>query len=146
MAGDAFQKLKNSVNKGITTISVKTSSTLEKSKIQMHIESLTKELEKIYRDAGEQAYLAWKTGETSPEAISEYFGKVDEHLEAIAGLETELNSIDARDQQILGTKPEESSKAAAAAKGVVCPGCGAEYAAPVKFCRNCGRNLQENQE
>lgn len=145
MAGDAFQKLKNSVNKGITTISVKTSSTLEKSKLQLHIESLTKELDKLYRDAGEQAYRAWKTGETSPEEISGYFGKIDEHLEAIAGLEAERDSIDARDQQILGTKPEEAPKPAPAAKGVVCPGCGSEYAAPVKFCRKCGRNLQENQ-
>ncbi len=145
MAGDALQKLKNSVNKGITTISVKTSSTLEKSKIQMHIETLTRELDKLYRDAGEQAYRAWKTGETSPEEISEYFGRIDERLEAIAGLEVELGSIDARDQQILGTKPEETAKPAPAAKGVVCPGCGAEYAAPVKFCRKCGRNLQENQ-
>lgn len=143
MAGDAFQKLKNSVNKGITTISVKTSSTLEKSKIQMHIESVSKEMEKIYRDAGEKAYQAWKTGETSPEAISEYFVKIDEHLETIAGLEKELGSIDARDQQILGTKTEEQAKAAHDAKGVVCPGCGAEYATPVKFCRKCGHNLQE---
>lgn len=42
MANDAFEKFKKSVNRGITTISIKTSSSLEKSKIKLHMDSLEK--------------------------------------------------------------------------------------------------------
>ena len=54
MAGDTFQKIKDSTSRAITKISVKTSSSLEKSKIKMHIESLTKEIQKMFADIGEE--------------------------------------------------------------------------------------------
>jgi hypothetical protein len=49
MAGDAFSKFGDSMSRAITKISVKTSSSLEKSKIKMHIESLTKDVVLEYK-------------------------------------------------------------------------------------------------
>lgn len=50
---DAFDKLRSSLNRGITTISVKTSSSLEKTKLKTHIESLTNDIQKLYSEAGD---------------------------------------------------------------------------------------------
>lgn len=49
MAGDTFQKFKDSTSRVIAKISIKTSSSLEKSKIKMPIDSLTKEIKKCLR-------------------------------------------------------------------------------------------------
>ena len=57
---DAFENLKSAWNRGITTISVKTSSSLEKSKLKTHIESLTKDIEREYSLIGEEAYKLWQ--------------------------------------------------------------------------------------
>ena len=59
MANDAFEKFKSSVNRGITTISVKTSSTLEKTKIKTHIETLERDINKLFHNLGEAAYEKW---------------------------------------------------------------------------------------
>lgn len=65
MAGDAFSKLGDSMIRAITKISVKISSSLEKSKIKMHIESLTKDVHKLLVDVGEEVYSLWLQGDTS---------------------------------------------------------------------------------
>ena len=44
------------MSRAITKISVKTSSSLKKSKIKMHIESLTKDVQKMLTDIGEEVY------------------------------------------------------------------------------------------
>ena len=69
MAADAFEKLKSSFNRGITTISVKTSSSLEKSKIKTHIESLTRDIERDIQQIGETAYKIWSDEEKDFTAV-----------------------------------------------------------------------------
>ena len=68
---DAFQKLKNSVNRGITTISVKTSSSFEKTTINTHIETIKNEIIKLTSKLGEDVYNCWLNGEDSIMAFSE---------------------------------------------------------------------------
>ena len=65
MAGDAFSKLGDSMSRAITKISVKTSSSLEKSKIKMHIESFTKDVQKLLVDVGKEVY-SYGCKETHP--------------------------------------------------------------------------------
>ena len=69
MAGDAFQKFGDSMNRAITKLSVKTSSSFEKSKIKMHIESLTKDVQKMLTDIGEEVYSLWLNGEYSVQSL-----------------------------------------------------------------------------
>ena len=137
-AGDAFQKIKTSVNRGITTISVKTSSSLEKSKIKTHIDSLEKEIQKSLYSVGEEVYGIWESGTTDYQKIVDKLTAVKQKKAEIEQLTLELNSIDDRDDQILGKNQEEEQSAA----GTVCPNCGSRYDVPVKFCRKCGNNLQ----
>lgn len=102
MAGDAFQKFKSSVNRGITTISVKTSSTLEKSKIKTHIESLNRDIEKDLTSIGDAAYKIWSSGGTDFSGLFARFEIIKNKYKEVEDLVIQLSSIDERDNQILG--------------------------------------------
>lgn len=147
MAGDTFQKFKASFNRGVTAISIKTSSSLEKVKIKTHIESINSEIERLVAAAGKTAYTLWESGNLDLSSLSEQFSMIKQKKEEIAQLETEYDSIDERGNQILGTQaPEEAvthSSATEPMAGIICPNCGSNYTTPVKFCRKCGTKLTE---
>lgn len=136
---DAFDKLKSSLNRGITTISVKTSSSLEKSKLRTHIDSLKNDIQKLYYEIGETSYNKWLNADPDCTALELLFEQIQSKQKSIAELSEELNAIDVRDSQILGTKTEKPASAPA----ITCPSCGAQYDVPVKFCRSCGFKMQE---
>lgn len=143
MAGDAFKKFGDSMSRTITKISVKTSSSLEKSKIKMHIESLTKDVQKMLMDVGEEVYSLWMNGESSNQSLAEKLEAVKQKKNEIEQLSIELASIDDRDDEILGTKAETEQKSEAAApQKPCCPNCGSEHEPAAKFCRKCGYKLQ----
>ena len=134
MATDPFKKFKSSINRGVTAISLKTSSSLEKAKIKTHIESITNEIERAIVTVGETAYGIWKSGEGDPAILEEMFRQIKQKEDEIEQLNAEYESIDERDNQILGTVAEE-------VPGNVCPNCGEVYDAPAKFCRKCGTKM-----
>ena len=146
MAGDTLQKFKTSFNRGVTAISLKTSSSLEKVKIKTHIDSISTEIERMISNVGETAYSIWNSGETDFSSLNEQFSAIKQKREEIEQLQSEYLSIDERDNQILGTSSAEVPAPAAPAEqavGIVCPNCGSNYSSPVKFCRKCGQKLQE---
>ena len=143
MAGDTFQKLGDSMSRAITKLSVKTSSSLEKSKIKMHIESLTTDIQKMLMDVGEEVYALWLKGESSNQSLVDKLETVKQRKAEIEQLSTELASIDDRDNEILGTKIETEQKPEVVIPiKLCCPNCGAEYIPTAKFCRKCGHKLQ----
>lgn len=143
MAGDAFSKLGGSMGRAITKISVKTSSSLEKSKIKMHIESLTKDVQKLLADVGEEVYSLWLQGDASNQSLAEKLEAVKQKKEEIEQLTVELDSIDERDSQILGIKTEiEATTESAVLSKNCCTNCGAECDSVAKFCRKCGNKLK----
>ena len=141
MANDAISKFKSSINRGITTINVKTSSSLEKTKIKTHIESLRTEIGKLFSSIGERAYAVWESQSgADDDRLLEMYALVKQKKDEIESLTAELNSIDERDNQILGTMKQEAADAAG--RKIVCPQCGSQYDEPAKFCRKCGQKLQ----
>ena len=143
MSSDAFQKFGDSMSRAITKISVKTSSSLEKSKIKMHIESLTKDVQKMLTDVGEEVYALWLSGESSNQSLAEKLEAVKQKKKEIEQLSIELASIDDRDNEILGTKAEaEQTAETVAPQKPCCPNCGSECEPTAKFCRKCGNKLQ----
>lgn len=139
---DPIQKIKDSMNRGITTISVKTSSSLEKSKINMHIDSLEKEIQGLFLTIGKESFDLWERGNTDLGTLADKFNAIRQKKAEIAQLTTERDAIDQRDNQILGTAPQNTAGVPQAAAAIFCPQCGSSYDTPVKFCRKCGCNLQ----
>lgn len=148
MATDRFNKLKSSLNRGVTAISIKTSSSLEKAKIKTHIESIRAEIERMTLNAGESAYGIWESGSSDYSSLDEAFALIKEKKEEIIQLEHEYASIDERDNQILGAASTEKVAAQTAEPeppaGITCPNCGTSYTKPVRFCRKCGHKLMED--
>ena len=143
MTGDTFQKIGDSMSRAITKISVTTSSSLEKSKIKMHIESLTKDVQKMLTDIGEEVYALWLNGESSHQSLTEKLEAVKQKKNEIEQLSIELASIDDRDNEILGTKAEAEQKTEVVIpQKPCCPNCGSEHDPVAKFCRKCGHKLQ----
>ena len=137
---DAFDKFKSSVNRGIATISVKTSSTLEKSKIKTHIESIHREIEREFSCAGQAAYQIWESGQTDFAALQDMFAAIKRQYQEIADLNAQLASIDDKNQQILGGGSPQAP-AEPPTPRYVCTNCGAQYDVPVNFCRKCGNKI-----
>jgi len=143
MAGDAFPKLSNSMSRAITKLSVKTSSSLEKSKIKLHIESLTKDVQNMLTDIGQDVYSLWLNGELSNQLLTEKLEAVKQKNAEIEQLSIELASIDDRDNEILGIKTNSEPKTEVVApKKSNCPNCGSECEPTAKFCRKCGKQLK----
>lgn len=141
MAGDAFSKFGDSMSRAITKISVKTSSSLEKSKIKMHIESLTKNMQKMLMDVDEEVYALWLNGESSNQSLAEKLEAVKQKKNEIEQLSIELASIDDRDNEILSTKIEAEQNAEGVAPyKQCCSNCGSENESTAKFFRQCGNN------
>lgn len=139
MAGETIEKLKMSVNRGITTIGVKTSASLEKSKILTHIDSLDKDNRKAYAALGEEAYRLWKNGEKDFSLIYEGFEQIKKRKEDIEKLTVQLNSIEEKNNEILGKK--ETAEEETVTK-IFCSNCGEAYDTSVKFCRKCGSKME----
>lgn len=141
---DPIQKFKNSMNRGITTISVKTSSSLEKTKLNTHIDTLEKDIQNLYSAVGSAAYALWESGTSDFSTLTETFISIQQKKSEISRLVTERDAIARRDSQILGTAAQEPAKSSRAPGVIFCPQCGASYDTPVKFCRKCGCSLQNN--
>lgn len=54
----------------------------------------------------------------------------------------ELNSIDDQDNEILGTKIEETKEESVISSKPCCPNFGSECDVSANFCRKCGFKLQ----
>lgn len=57
------------------------------------------------------------------------------------GLQKELAGVMAEMERILGGRPREAQPAPAPHSGYACPHCGAEFAAAMKFCGECGKAM-----
>lgn len=142
MAGDILQKFKSSVNRGVTTISVKASSSLEKSKIKSQIDSIETDIRKLFANVGETVYAAWESGEKDISCVEATLSTIQQKKAEVAKLTEDMASIDVRDDQILSNSGAEKPAETSAPDGLVCPGCGAVCASTSMFCRKCGHKLQ----
>lgn len=140
---DVFSKIKSGVNRGITTISVKSSSALEKSKIKTHIETLNREIERERNVSGEEAYKLWSEGTTDFSSVFAHFETMKAKYDEIDALNAELAAIDERDNQILGNNAPVVEAPVSNTPKVFCTQCGAQCEANVKFCTKCGNKIAE---
>lgn len=139
MADERFGWLKSSLNKGVTSINVKTTSMLEKAKIKTHIGTLSAEIGESQQRIGEKAYALWKKDALQTGLLLEELRRIDEKYEEIARLQQRMNEIDELSRQILGSSDGLTESAKSEYK---CANCQAEYGASVKFCARCGFRIQ----
>ena len=145
MATDAFSKLKSSINRGVTAINVKTSSSMEKAKLKTQIENIESEVKRMVNAIGEAMCLMYERGDHDYAKLDEHLAVIQQKKAEIAALTQEISAVDERSNQILGNNAQENIDVPAAPVAMVnnlCPNCGTAFAEGAKFCRKCGNKLQ----
>ncbi len=138
----SFQRFSDSISRGISSIGAKTSNTLEKAKLKTKIDSLNRDIDKVYSVIGADLYIMWEKGAVDINVFAEKLEYIKKNKEEIAKLNQSIDELGEKDDQIFKTTQAAPEEPAAVANAVVCPTCGETFNEPVKFCRKCGANLQ----
>jgi chromosome segregation ATPase len=128
--------LKDSLNKGITAINLKTNNFVEESKCKTYISTLEKEIEQLKLAIGGKTYDQYKQKVDMQPEINQLLEQIDQKYAEIDVQRNRISQLAAEESQVLG------NASASAEKGVFCSQCGAKNAPQYKFCSKCGAPLK----
>lgn len=141
-----FDSIKDTLNKSVATMSVKSESLVESSKVKASISETQRKVDGALAGLGPKFYQMVKDGQMTA-------GGLAEDVEELRKLEKELQELEARLEQIKeeeakllsstgAKKPAAPAPAPAAAEpaagGSFCSSCGKALAPDSRFCDECG--------
>lgn len=138
---DTFDKIKDSVNRGIATINVAASSTMEKARLKTHVDTLIHEVDKLYRVCGQKVYENRMSDNLDSSVVDKLCEDIKGKLDEIQQLKNEIEQIPERDNRIFGREVAPRKEEARESEVVFCPKCGAKYKTKINFCTKCGEKL-----
>jgi len=127
---DFFDRMKQGVGKGVTTVSVKSKEMLEVSKLTSQIADIQKRKKESLEELGNIVYTMHLKSAFDEERLRSKSAAIAALDEQIKQKESELTEIHAKAQEALG-KP----------KPVGICSCGAELHEGTKFCGKCGAEV-----
>ncbi len=132
-----FDSLRDTLNKGVAAVSVKSETLVESSRVKTAISNAQKQMSSEINALGVKLYNGWKAGEISVEALSGELAGIQGIEKEIEALNQRLEQIKADESKILGQHPA-AAPAAPAGATVFCSNCGKALPAGSRFCDNCG--------
>ena len=132
-----FDNLKDTLNKGVAAVSVKSETLVENSRIKSAISSAQKRMSSEMSELGVKFYNSWKAGQASVEAFSAEFESIQGIEQEIAELNLRLEQIKAEEDKILGASQKPAAPAPVAGS-IFCTNCGKALPAGSRFCDGCG--------
>jgi NADH pyrophosphatase NudC (nudix superfamily) len=126
-----FDKLKQGVNRGVTTVSVKSKEMLEGTKVKSQISDIQDKKKAALEELGNIAYTMFLKGEFNEERLRAKCAAIKGLDTQIGEKEDELREIHSRAELALG-KP----------KPIAVCACGTEIHGGAKFCGTCGRETK----
>ncbi len=134
-----FDSLKDTLNKGVAAVSVKSETLVESSRVKSAISSAQKRLEAEKAALGVKLYQSWKAGTASMELFADDFARMQGIEDEITGLNGRLAQIKAEEDKILGAAQRPAAPTSTPAAGTVfCTNCGKALPAGSRFCDECG--------
>lgn len=130
--------MKSKINKGLTTVSVKTSSSMEKAKLNIYMESVQSEIKKSKQELGHKVYDLWEKDSFELREIENELQVIKEKQSVVDDLQKQIQNIDEQANSILGTADKKEVQEA---EGCTCAECGAVYAEKINFCVQCGNKI-----
>lgn len=132
--------IKNLFDKGIASVTVKSSTFLETSKLSNQINMAEGEIPRQKTLMGEAAYLAWCEQRDLLEVVTPYCQEIQSLEAQIAELQRKIAELKEESQKALG---EEARPEGAPAPGgkAFCTACGTENAQGARFCCKCGNKM-----
>lgn len=132
-----LDSLKDTLNKGVATVSVKSETLMESSRVKATISNTQKVLENEITILGARFYQSWKDGQEGVEPFLEALTHIQSLEQEIADLNDRLLQLKAEEEKVLGSS--RASSAAPKPEGVVyCVHCGKALPAGSRFCDACG--------
>jgi hypothetical protein len=126
---DFFDKLKDKLDEGISTLSAKSKGAIELSRLRNQLRTLEKDKDDRLRDLGRMVYDMVRLDKYQPQEVSEFCRKIGDIDRQIVLVEEEIK----RAQALSSQSGQESFIA-------TCD-CGAGLSANQKFCGVCGREV-----
>ncbi len=127
---DIFDRVRQGIDKGITTITARSKELLESSKLNSQIRTLKDRKKAALEELGNIVYVMFVKGDLDAERIRAKASAIAELDNQIKGAEEELRRVFEETQHTLGI-----GKISARCD------CGAEISEGAKFCRQCGRKV-----
>ena len=131
--------MKSKINKGLTTVSVKTSSSMEKAKLNIYMESVQGEMKKLKQDLGYKVYELWEKEDFEMGKIEKELQAIKDKQAVVNDLQNQIQSIEEQANSILGTMDKVGEQET---EGCICAECGAVYADKINFCVQCGNKIR----
>lgn len=133
-----LDNLKDTLNKGIATVSAKSETLVESSRVKTAISNAQKRLEVEQFALGVKFYQSWKDGETGIELFVEELSRIKGIEEEITGLNTRLEEIKAEEEaRILNNYPQPTASSMNNGNRF-CTNCGRALPVGSRFCDECG--------
>jgi|SoiMethySBSTD1v2_1073268.scaffolds.fasta_scaffold571712_1 ribosomal protein L40E len=171
---DFFDKLKEQVTAGLTTVTTKSRVAVETTRLRSQIRRIAKEKREALAQLGTRAYQEiCERGHLEQDRIQEAVQRIQALDHSIKDLEKEITRLEALEAATpwpvagrgenpivtctCGASLPEGSKfcdtcgvnvqeIVAKAAAALCPRCGAGISPTAKFCRSCGAAVTERQE
>lgn len=138
MQDNLLDTMKSTINKGITTVTVKTSSSVEKAKLNNQISSVSKDMERLKREIGNKVFVLWETDSFDINKVEEELNSIKEKKFKINKLQEQLEELNAQANTMFGTNGKETPQVSMAC---VCSNCGNQYEQRINFCVKCGTKM-----
>lgn len=127
---DLFTKFKKSIDKGVATVSVKSSSMIEINKINVHMNSLTGKIANKKVELGETVYNMYVENNPNQEVIEAICEEIVSLNHQYKEKAKEIEKIKQEEVEILGTDKTE----------IKCS-CGQIVPEGYSFCTSCGAKI-----
>lgn len=139
-----FGKIKESIDKGIVSVSVKSSTYLEIEKLKTKAGNIAGKMDIAASEMGAAVYSQWKDGSVNMEYIETVCTHMKELEEEIAGYQAQIGQLEQEKAKILGGDGTVA-RAAGRGNGITCE-CGCVNEQEARFCINCGKPLPKPDE
>ncbi len=141
MAG-FFDKVKESLDKGVTAASVRSKEMLETQQVKSKLGGFQDQKRSALEVLGKEVYDMMAVGGLDPEPLRARVEEITSLDQQIAEKEQELEQIRVRAEEALKGGGAAASAAAPAAGTKFCPSCGGQVAGGAKFCPGCGSKVE----
>ncbi|MBE7727483.1 MAG: zinc ribbon domain-containing protein [Enterocloster citroniae] len=139
-----FRKLKENLDKGIVSASVKSSTYLEAGKLKTKAGNVLEKMKMASSEMGEAVYNQWKSGGIDHRYIEAVCSQIKEMEDEAEGYRNQIKELEQEKNKILGKEGREPERAEALS-GVSCD-CGCLNEAGARFCMQCGKELKAPKE
>lgn len=142
-----LERLKDTFDKSVAAVSVKSESLVESSRVKTAISSTQRSMDSLFNALGIKVYNSWASSGIDPAVLEEDCKQINDLNVEITNLKNRLEQIKAEESQILGAQQRKAAPAAPAAAAapsasasgsVFCTNCGKRLEAGARFCDECG--------